>query len=36
MTKPTPVLYPSHPRVLTAREIAAIDAQAITARYPRD
>lgn len=32
----TPMLYHSQPRVLTAREVAAIDAQAITARYPRD
>lgn len=33
---PVPLAYPSQPRVLTPREIAAIDAQCITARYPTD
>lgn len=36
--QPTPLAYPhlSHPRMLTPREIAAIGAQAITHRYPKD
>lgn len=34
----TPLAYPhlAYPRVLTARENAAIDAQCINRRYPND
>lgn len=33
--KPVPMMYSNAPRILTPREIAAIDAQCITRRYEK-
>jgi len=36
MTNFTPMMYPQQPRILTKREVEAINKQCITHRYPED